>query len=122
MFIDFIMALLVSIGFNFPLGGSNDIISSTKDNATLNVMNVIDERIVSNYRYAGRLVPSEADGSFTDAVKDSLMLTSGVDTNGFYYEKLSPTVFNLWFVDSKGNNVYSKNSNRVLPVSEPEEF
>lgn len=122
MFIDFIMALLVSIGFNFPLGGYDDAVSSVKDDAALNTMNVIDARIMSNYRYVGKLVPSESDCSFSETVKNSLMLPSGVDTDGFYYEKLSSTAFNLWFIDAKGNNVYSRNSNRVLPVSEPETF
>lgn len=121
MFVDFIVAMMISMFLNSPLSNRGNIVETVQFETKVSVMDIIDNRIVKNYLVTGKLPETESDEKIGEAIKTILIIPE-VDIDDFYYKKVSPTSFELWIVDLNGNLVYSKNSHRNFPLREAEIF
>ena len=121
LIIDFIISMLISMCFNFPLAHSDGAVSLVKQNGKVAILDIVDDRIVRNYIYTGSFPETQIYNEFNDSLKNNLLI-SEVDVEGIFYERLSSNSFALWIVDSNNKPIYSKNSNRVFSGVEAEIF
>lgn len=118
MFIDFIMALFISISFNFPFGDTNKTLETVKENNAINIMNYIDSNIMSDYTFTGKLIKGTNDYRLPEKFTNNI----NIDNVDLYYKKINNKEFALWIIDKNKKPIYSKNSNYKLPSIEPETY